>query len=96
MKLDSYLMLEAIRARDAAAIINIFAARYPELARRSNREWRLMNAPWQTALVRLKTPEGSFCWDDHHQYYVDRGIYSYDGSHKLIIRDDHYSKDYDA
>jgi hypothetical protein len=92
MKLDSYLMLEAIRTRDTAAIINIFAARFPEIARRSNREWRLVRAPWQVVEVRLKVPGGSFCWDDC-EYYIDRGIYSYDGSHQICIRDDVYGKE---
>lgn len=92
MKLDGYLILEAICARNTAAIIKIFASRFPEVARRSDREWRLVRAPWQVVEVRLKTPDGSFCWDEC-AYYVDRGIYSFDGSHQILIRDDIYRKE---
>ena len=91
MKLDSYLMLEAVRERNASAIINIFSQRFPEIDARRDMDWRWVRAPWQIVEVRLKTPSGSFCWDDF-QFIVDRRVFSFDGSHKILVRDDVYGK----
>lgn len=86
------MMLEAVRERNAAAILSIFSHHFPEINLRRGREWRIIRAPWQIVEIRLKTPDGSFCWDDA-VFLVDRGIYSYDGSHHIMIRDDVYGKE---
>lgn len=64
MKLETYALRQAAMFRDAERIVQVFAARYPQIAARANESWKILIIPYEPPnVIRLVTPDGSFSWN---------------------------------
>lgn len=71
MKLETYALRQAAMFRDAASIVQLFAARYPQIAARANEGLNILVIPYEPPnMIRLSTPDGSFSWNTGG-WYVD-------------------------
>lgn len=85
MKLNDYLLRLAVTRRDIPLIIGVFAERFPLIARRTDREWKLELANWiNNKTILLLTPIGSASWYCG-KYHTSITPHSSDGSNKIVF-----------
>lgn len=85
MKLNNYLLREAVVRRDIPLIIGIFAEQFPLIARRTDREWKLELADWiNNKTILLLTPIGSASWYCG-KYHTSITTYSSDGTNRIVF-----------